>query len=549
MPRKKRPTHVVELPLETSPSDERRLVGVLDAAKRLYNTLLLEGLMKVDALRAAPAWAAARALPRVTDEQRQARAEAFRDVRRAHSFREYDFQSRATFHKNAAGFSDRLGAHVTQKLGTRLFKALEEHLYGLRGRPRFKSIRRPLHSIEGKNDAAAPRWDVESGSVQMSRNWSVPVKPPRLGSDEWLWSALQGEVKYTRVLWRTVDGHRKYFLQLVLDGPAPMKASLAARLMDVPEASQGGIDIGPSRIAWCTVSDAGEFQFCAQVDAPEQRIRQLQRLLDRQRRANNPDNFDAHGRAKKGSRSWVRSKGQAKTENLLRSVQTHAVQCRKNAHGRDINQLQKHAMHWRHDGVSIKSLQRNYGRSVSKRAPGRFMSELKRKAESAGGSSSSVNVRQLKTSQFDHSTGNFAKKPLSQRWHVFGDGRGHVQRDVYSAFLALHAVETVDADGVVTWSHDPERLEVAWVALEPALRARELFQPFEGTSTDGPQGTGASIAPCRGPCQPPSSNVSDFVLAPGIRTRGAAREKLSPMDRSEPDRSAQKCRPDRRPGI
>lgn len=549
MQRKKRSTHVVELSLETSPSDERRLVGVFDAAKRLYNTLLQDGLLIVDALRADPAWAAARSLPRTTPAQREARAEAFRAARRAHSFSDYDFQSRATFHKNSAGFSDRLGSHVTQKLGTRLFKALEEHLFGLRGRPRFKSTKRPLHSIEGKNDAAAPRWDVKTGSVQLSRNWAVPVKPPRLGSDEWLWSALQGEVKYTRVLWRMADGHRKYYLQMVLDGPVPMKASLASRLMEVPRASEGGIDIGPSRIAWCTTSDAGEFQFCAEVDAPERRIIQLQRQLDRQRRANNPGNFDAHGRAKKGSRSWVRSKGQAKTEIRLRSAQTHAAQCRKNAHGRDINQLQEHAMHWRHDGVSIKSLQRNYGRSVSKRAPGRFMSELKRKAESAGGSSSSVNVRQLKTSQFDHSTGNYAKKRLSQRWHVFGDSRGQVQRDVYSAFLALHAVETVDADGVVTWSHDPKRLEAAWVALEPALRARELFHPIEGASTDGPQGTGASIAPCRGPCQPPSSDVSDSVLAPGIRTRGAAREKRSSTDQSEPARPALVCGPNRRPGI
>jgi hypothetical protein len=33
-------------------------------------------------------------------------------------------------HKNAAGFTGRLGANTTQKLGTKVFKALEHYLLG-----------------------------------------------------------------------------------------------------------------------------------------------------------------------------------------------------------------------------------------------------------------------------------------------------------------------------------------------------------------------------------------------------------------------------------
>ena len=180
------------------------------------------------------------------------------------------------------------------------------------------------------------------------------------------------------------------------------------------------------------------------------------------------------------------------------------------------------AQRFRHDGVSIKSLQKNYGRSVGARAPGRFMSELKRKAERAGGDSSSVNVRQLKTSQYDHSDRGFRKKLLSERWHRFGDARGRVQRDVYSAFLALHAVERTDADGVVDWAHDPKRLEAAWVALEPALRARGLFYPNEGLST----GEGASIPHPRVLCEPTNCKVPLFdELVRGARAPGAVREE------------------------
>jgi hypothetical protein len=118
------------------------------------------------------------------------------------------------------------------------------------------------------------------------------------------------------------------------------------------------------------------------------------------------------------------------------------------------------ALHWKDDGVSSKSMQRNYGKSTGKCAPGMLMSTLTRKAERAAGSRTIIDIRSLKTSQYDHASDTFVKKRLSQRLHVFGDGRGSVQRDVYSAFLALHAEGN---------KHDPLRLETAWAALESTL--------------------------------------------------------------------------------
>jgi hypothetical protein len=76
MPRKPKPSHVVELPLATDPADCRRLLGMFTAGARLNNVLLQDGLRILDALRADPAWGAARALPRASAEQRVARQEA-----------------------------------------------------------------------------------------------------------------------------------------------------------------------------------------------------------------------------------------------------------------------------------------------------------------------------------------------------------------------------------------------------------------------------------------------------------------------------------------
>lgn len=522
MARKPKPSHVVELPLAPDPADRRRLLGLFTAGARLNNVLLQEGLAKVDALRADPAWAEARLLPR---DQRQARQDAFRAVRRAHGFSEYEFQARAVHHKNAAGFSDRLGSHLAQKLGSKVFAALEQYLFGKRGRPRFKGERRPLHSLEGKNNAAALRWDREALFLVVSSDWGIPVKDLKLAKDEWRWSALQGEVKYCRVLWRAVGTERRYYVQLVMDGPPPKKASVLTRL--APSGTQAGMDIGPSNLAWVTPTDAGLMRFCAEVEQPQKRIRQAQRQLDRQRRANNPDNYDAQGRAKRG-RSWVASARQRVTEARLRALQARTARQRANAHGRDINLLLERARHFRHDGVSVKSLQRNYGRSIGARAPGHFMSELQRKAESAGGNSSSVNVRHLKTSQYDHSTGLYTKKSLSERWHVFGDGRGACQRDVYSAFLALHATQTADEDGVLTWAHDRALLERAWQALEPALRAKGLFRAAEQGTDSGSAETGTSIVLCAPLVKPSSVKARGSAPGRAEAARGDARVRTVP---------------------
>ena len=123
MAKKLKPSHVVELALDTDPADERRLRGLFTAGARLNNALLQEGLALVDAMRADPAWAAARKLPRGTAEQRSARYDAFKAVRKAHGFSEFEFQASAIRHKNAAGFSDRIGAHVGQQLGSKVYSA------------------------------------------------------------------------------------------------------------------------------------------------------------------------------------------------------------------------------------------------------------------------------------------------------------------------------------------------------------------------------------------------------------------------------------------
>ena len=68
---------------------------------------------------------------------------------------------------------------------------------------------------------------------------------------------------------------------------------------------------------------------------------------------------------------------------------------------------------------------------------GRFLLELKRKAEAVGGVYAEVDTKEFKASQYNHVTDTYEKIPLSQREKEIGKRK--VQRDLYSAFLIRNA--------------------------------------------------------------------------------------------------------------
>ena len=80
---------------------------------------------------------------------------------------------------------------------------------------------------------------------------------------------------------------------------------------------------------------------------------------------------------------------------------------------------------------------KRFGRSINRRAPARFLLELKRKAEAVGGVYAEIDTKEFKASQYNHVTDTYEKIPLSQREKEIGNRK--VQRDLYSAFLIRNA--------------------------------------------------------------------------------------------------------------
>ncbi len=203
-----------------------------------------------------------------------------------------------------------------------------------------------------------------------------------------------------------------------------------------------GLDLGPSTIA--IVPQEGEAQLqplCEELKPDARAKRRLQRKLDRQRRANNPQNYDEKGRIKKhGKRRlvWKNSKGYLATRHRLAAKERKLAAHRKSLHGRLVHQIIRRGNTIRTEKLSYKAWQKQYGKSVGRNAPGMFIDHLRRTVASTGGTLSEFPTRATKLSQYCHGCKTYVKKPLSQRWHHCACGIGPVQRDLYSAFLAAH---------------------------------------------------------------------------------------------------------------
>jgi putative transposase len=454
MPGAPKPTFIAELPLVVSRAQDVAMLGRFEAGRRLCNSVLGDALKALELMRQSKAWQAAREMPKG-----KGRSAAFKACNERFGFTEYALHAVATRHKNAAGFTDRLGAHETQKIASRVFASVQEYAFGKRGRPRFKGKHRLLHSMEGKSNVAAIRWHGDTATVSWGKGFVMPVKMPAKAQDPYLHACLQSDTKYCRIVWRMEKAKRRWFVQLVQAGVAPAKYEFLSSAQVV------GLDIGPSTIAIVGGDAVALERFAPSVEQPWKQMRLLQRAQERSRRVCNPDNYADNGTAKKGARRWIKSCRYQVRQHKLSELERCLAQGRKRDHGDLANRILGLGNLIQTEKLSYRSLQKNFGRSAKVRASGMFIATLIRKAESAGGKVVELNTRKLKMSQYDHQSGVCTKKPLSQRWHNLAGSGLLVQRDCYSAFLARNAIDN---------QHKSSLLDESWAAAEPLLRRAGL---------------------------------------------------------------------------
>ncbi|MGV0808432.1 zinc ribbon domain-containing protein [Mycolicibacterium setense] len=413
----------------------------------MFNAVLGEFIARSRAVKADPAWQAARELPARTPAERNARGAAFRAVETAHGFAVDAAQSYASSLRKS-WVREHLPAQETQNLGARAFDAVRQWHLGVKGKPRFKSTGRGLHSLAAKdgNGALRPKTDAAGHLVglQWGAGFVIPIAAPattgRRGREQQTEFAeiegliAAGKVLSTRIVRTVINGRDTYRMQLVCDGRPTMRHEV--------DDGQVSLDLGPSQIAVAVQHGDGRWHgwvepLADQIRLDTARLRRVQRQLDRQHRAGSPACFGAEGSHVTGRCGWQRSA--AAHRNAMRVAELHRrlAEHRKTLHGAMANRLLGYGTQIACERLDYVSWQKNFPRSVRDRAPGLLVEMMRRKAESVGGAPLyEYNPYTTALSQ-TCLCGTKKKKPLSQRVHRCDCGITD-DRDLFSAYLGLH---------------------------------------------------------------------------------------------------------------
>ena len=204
---KRTPTFLLELPLQVTPGQAKRLCAHLEAARQLYNALLSEGQRRLRRMRADPAWQAARAIPRTSAQER---ARAFGALRQQYGFSENALDE-AVKGLNCTWIADHVDAVLAQTLATRAYRALNRVCLGQARRVRFKSRGRGLGSVENKRNDTGMRFVLEPPEAGNAGYllWQNDQLPALIDlEDPVVTYGLAHRIKYARLVQRPASGAR-----------------------------------------------------------------------------------------------------------------------------------------------------------------------------------------------------------------------------------------------------------------------------------------------------------------------------------------------------
>ena len=440
MARTTTPSFITEIPLKVDSKLESKLNARFQAGRQLLNACLSEALIRMELVRKSEPYQQAKKLNR--EKQKKQRKDLFKKAREQHRFSEYDLHSFAiSTAKSSIWIAKNVDSNTQQKLATRAFKAVEKILFGQAKHVRFKIPSR-FKSVEGKSNKQGLRWLKEKVvwcglTIEPIIDWNNPV----------IVHGLNSPIKYCRLLWRNLNGKKRWYVHLINKGTPYQKPQ------NYVVEGVVGLDVNISNVAFVTDNQAGLLPFADKVPTYHREIQALQRKMQRSQRANNPDNFEPDfnkkvgnkivrkkGKVKKGRRfTWIKSSNYRKAARKKAELERRKASYAKSQNRKLINEILRHGNQIKTEKVSIKGWQKRYGKAISAKSPGFFQSELKRKAENANGSFLELSTQKTALSQ-THLDGSRIKKTLSMRIHRDVTGF-EMHRDLFGAFLSRHVCD------------------------------------------------------------------------------------------------------------
>lgn len=344
MARSKAASLITELPLVVDSKQDAELLSRFQAARQLYNACLNEAMMRMNSVRNSELYQAGTKIPR---DKKKERSDAFSAARQAYRYSDYEIQAYATLVSNKAKWiAQKLDSNTQQTLATRAFKASERVLFGRAKKVRYKVPTR-FKSVEGKTNKQGIRWkdnQVVWGKLKLATiiDWDNPV----------IQHGLTSSVKYARLLWRELNGKRRWYVQLVNEGIPYQKPQNYV--------SDGvvGLDLNISNIAFVGDKHADLLPFAQGVPTFEREVKTLQRKMERSRRINNPDNYHPDfkgkrgrktitkkGKCKQGKVKWNNSKRYQRVARKKRELERRKSVYAKSQNRKLVNEILRHGKH------------------------------------------------------------------------------------------------------------------------------------------------------------------------------------------------------------
>lgn len=468
MAKSKTPSYVLTLKLETNDRDNVILNKRFEICRKIYNDILGKMLKNFNAVSEFKSYRKIRKELSVLNKKyyncsddkklktiekdRKAKYKELKDYLLEFGLSEYSLINAIT--PMYKPFNKNIDNKTAQALASRAWKALEKLIYGDADRINFVSYD-DLYSVEGKWNLSGITY--RNGFIKWNGlNLKVIINQ----NDIYTQMALEDRIKYCRIVKKFVRGKYKYYVQLVLEGIPPTKINkdtgeIKRKILN----NKIGVDIGIRTIAICSKNNVKLLELCPEINNIEHKKKSLLRKLDRQRRANNTDNYNEDGTIKKGIRvnskltklKWIKSNKYIKTQNELKEVQRKQADIRKQSHEKLANYILSLGCEIYVETMNFKGLQKRskettinkngkfnkkkrFGKSIANKAPSMLLSIIDRKLKYINLKLVKINTHKVKASQYNHFTDDYNKKELKDRWN-----KGiEIQRDIYSAFLIMN---------------------------------------------------------------------------------------------------------------
>lgn len=346
---------------------------------------------------------------------------------------------------------------TAQKIATTLWKSYDKLFFGNGKRVYFKQYGE-LNSLEGKSNKTGIRL---INDILIWNELKIPVMIDR--NNYYEYQAMQCDICYNRIVRKFVRNKYKFYVQVIFKGTPPTKFNKeTGEIKHSLGNGDVGLDIGTSTIAISSKTDVKLLILADKVQNIEDDKRRLLRKMDRSRRSTNPENYNENKTIKKqGNKKviWIKSNHYIKYQNELKELYRKQANIRKYQHeclanyiislGNNIYVekmnfagLQKKSAKTEQNDYGKFKRKKRFGKSIANRAPAMLLTIINRKLAYYGLELIKINTFKAKASQFNHITGEYHKKSLSQRWNDLNGIK--IQRDLYSAFLIMNISDNLE---------------------------------------------------------------------------------------------------------